>query len=182
MTTNLVIGIVILAMAQATTAPAVRPLSDPEAYAIYATLLPEVWKGSHSKEMILLVQETENGSKCRVPPLPEGWEGVQDDFNEQNRGVWALQMALPLVLPYCLIPRADIDADDARLAEQYPGIWQRRPGSLEFVAVSAVGFNASKTKALLHVRLRGSGQIYLMELHDGVWVGSKQGLGCGWGG
>ena len=51
---------------------------------------------------------------------------------------------------------------------------------MEFAAVSAVGFNAAKTKALVYIRLRGSGQIHLMERRDGVWVGFKGGQRCGW--
>ena len=79
-----------------------------------------------------------------------------------------------------VIPRADIQADDARLEQEYPGIWQRRTGSMEFAAVSAVGFNAAKTKALVYIRLRSSGQIYLMERRDGQWVAFKGGQRCGW--
>ena len=47
-------------------------------------------------------------------------------------------------------------------------------------SVSAVGFNAAKTKALVYIRLRGSGQIHLMERRDGQWVGFKGGQRCGW--
>ena len=51
---------------------------------------------------------------------------------------------------------------------------------MEFAAVSAVGFNAAKTKALVYIRLRGSGQIYLMERRDGQWAASREGVRCGW--
>ena len=112
-------------------------------------------------------------------PLPEGWDGVQKDFDRQNTNVWTLRPVLPLG-DYRLIPRAEIEADDARLEQEYPGIWQRRPGSMEFAAVSAVGFNAAKTKALVYIRLRGSGQIHLMERRDGSWVAFKGGQRCGW--
>ena len=111
--------------------------------------------------------------------LPEGWDGVQKDFDRQNTNVWTLRPVLPLG-DYRLIPRAEIEADDARLQREYPGIWQRRPGSMEFAAVSAVGFNAAKTKALVYIRLRSSGQIHLMERRDGQWVASRGGLRCGW--
>ena len=111
------------------------------------------------------------------------WHGcrrrVQEDFDRQNANVWALRPVLPLD-DYRLIPRAEIQADDARLEQEYPGIWQRRPGSMEFAPVSAVGFNAAKTKALVYIRLRSSGQIHLMELRDGQWVASRGGVRCGW--
>jgi hypothetical protein len=75
-----------------------------------------------------------------------------------------LRPVLPLG-DYRLIPLAEIKADDARLEQEYPGGWQRRPGSMEFAAVSAVGFNTAKTKALVYIRLRS--QIHLMELREG---------------
>ena len=83
-----------------------------------------VWK--LSGELILLVQETETES-CRVSRLPEKWEGVQEDFDRQNTNAWTLRPVLPLG-DYRLIPRAEIRADDARLEQEYPGGWQRRPG------------------------------------------------------
>jgi hypothetical protein len=174
---NLVIGTFAFALVQPTNARPLKPITDPDAYAIYATLLPSIWKRSGAPELILLVQETTTES-CRVP-LPEGWDGVQKDFDRQNTNVWTLRSVLPLG-DYRLIPRAEIEADDARLQRENPGIWQRRPGSLEFAAVSAVGFNAAKTKALVYIRLRGSGQIHLMERRDGVWVWFRGGQRCGW--
>ena len=176
MLNNLVIATFILAVGQPSGGPPLKPITDPDAYSIYATLLPSVWK--LSGELILLVQETERES-CRVSRLPEGWEGVQEDFDRQNAVVWALRPVLPLG-DYRLIPGAEIQADDARLEQDYPGVWQRRPGSMEFAAVSAVGFNAAKTKALVYIRLRGSGQIYLMERRDGQWAASREGVRCGW--
>ena len=173
---NLVIGTVAFALVQPTSAPPLKPITDPDAYAIYATLLPSVWK--RSDELIVLVQETTTES-CRVSRLPEGWDGVQEDFDRQNTSVWTLRPVLPLG-DYRLIPRAEIQADDARLAQEYPGGWQRRPGSMEFAAVSAVGFNAAKTKALVYIRLRGCGQIYLMERRDGS--GRPREKGCDVGG
>ena len=173
---NLVIGTITLALVQPTSAPLLKPITDPDAYAIYATLLSSIWK--NNGELILLVRETELES-CRVSRLPTGWQGVQEDFDRQNTSVRALQPVLPLP-DYRLIPRAELQADDARLKQEYPGGWQRLPGSLEFAAVSAVGFNAAKTKALVYIRLRSSGQIYLMERRDGVWVGFKGGIRCGW--
>ena len=176
MLNNLVIATFILAVAQPSSGPPLKPITDRDAYAIYATLLPSIWK--RPGELMLLVQETERES-CRVSRLPKGWEGVQEDFDRQNANVWALRPVLPLG-DYRLIPRAEIQADDARLEQEYPGIWQRRPGSMEFAAVSAVGFNAAKTKALVYIRLRMSGQIYLMELREGQWVKSRGGERCGW--
>jgi hypothetical protein len=64
-------------------------------------------------------------------------------------------------------------ADDARLTLKYQGTWQPRPESMKYAAVSAVGFNASKTKAIVSVRLRsmrGMVDIHFMEMREGKWV------------
>ena len=43
---NLVIGTITLALVQQTNAPPLKPITDPDAYAIYAALLPSIWKRS----------------------------------------------------------------------------------------------------------------------------------------
>jgi hypothetical protein len=74
---------------------------------------------------------------------------------------------------------AAILADDARLAIKYPGIWQRRPESLEYVAVSSVGFNDIKTKAVVYVRKRSSGGVHVRQFVNGEWVVPQLSKGCG---
>jgi len=49
---------------------------------------------------------------------------------------------------------------------------------MEFAAVSAGGFNMTKTKALVSFRLRDQGDLRRVELQGGVWV--AVGDGCGW--
>lgn len=177
---SLVVGTLVFAIAQAPVLPP-QPMTDPDAYAIYATLLPEV--ASQSKDVILLVQETAQTFRCsRFPPVPKGWEGVREDFDRQNAASWTLQAILPTDAYYRVVPKTEIDADDARLEREYPGIWQRRPGSLDFVAFSAVGFNADKTKALLYVQTRSSFQTHLMERTADKWAESREGIRCGGGG
>ena len=43
---NLVIGTVSLALVQPTSDQPLKPITDPDGYAIYATLLPSIWKRS----------------------------------------------------------------------------------------------------------------------------------------
>ena len=50
---------------------------------------------------------------------------------------------------------------------------------MEYAAVSAVGFNETKTKAMVYVRFRDQGGIELMELRDGKWISARLG-GCAW--
>ncbi len=155
-------------------------LRDPDAYALYGLLVPPYWSG-RSKQAILLQRETENVRGCKGQPVAPNsdWQSAVENFHEQNTRVYALEPLLPTDTPYRLIPRAEIEADDARLALKYPGIWQRRPESLEYAAVSAVGFNSDKSKAVLYVRLRGRGDIFFMEKRDGQWSRAPV-PACGW--
>jgi hypothetical protein len=165
--------------------PEPRPLTDPDAYAIYAALLPGTWASVSKKEALLLQQETEDIkevasclSSAGRTAEPE-WEAVDANFRQMNATRHRLELVLPMDYPYRLIPRAEILADDARLALKYPGTWQHRPESMEYAAVSAVGFNATKDKALVYIRLRSSGRLTSLELTNGVWIVAGPG-GCGW--
>jgi hypothetical protein len=134
--------------------------------------------------MLLLQQETEEikaVSTCFSSGAvadPE-WDPVVSNFQQENARVRPLQRLLPLDIPYRLIPHAAIQADDARLALKYPGTWQSRPESMEYAAVSAVGFNPEKTKAIVYARVRNRGDIFSRELRDGKWVAAKR-SGCMW--
>lgn len=179
----LVIATLTLAVAHLPTATPrqLETITDPEAYAVYAAVLPRQW--THvSKEPLLLQQETDTAMACRPSRSPTreiGWEAVENSFNAENARVRLLQRMLPIDLPYRLIPRAEIAADDARLALKYPGGWQRRPESIEYAAVSAVGFNATKTKAIVYMHLRMSGGVYWIEKRQGKWDPTPRG-GCNW--
>jgi hypothetical protein len=158
----------------------VEPVTDPDAYALYAVVVPREW-ARVSKGTVLLQQETETSSPCRSisENRDSEWDGVEKNFKTENAVVRLLQPILPVGTPYRLVPRAQVAADDARLAIKYPGIWLRRPESIEYAAVSAVGFNSMKTKALVYVRLRSSGQYVFMEKLAGHWIDASHG-GCGW--
>jgi hypothetical protein len=158
-------------------------ITDQDSYAVYAAVVPTAW-AAVSREMLLLQRETEEIEAVRtcvpsVMPADPEWDAVESNFKQENARTRVLQRTLPIDIPYRLIPRAEIQADDARLALKYPGIWQRRPESMEYAAVSAVGFNPTKTKAMVYVRLRSSGGIHSRELREGKWVVGKRN-GCGW--
>jgi hypothetical protein len=162
------------------TPPQLERITDPEAYAVYAAILPREW--THvSKDPLLLQQETDTVIACHSgsPPGEIGWAAVENSFNAENARVRVLRRLLPIDLPYRLIPRVEIAADDARLAVKYPGTWQRRPESIEYVAVSAVGFNATQTKAIVYMHLRDRGGVYWIEKRQGKWDPTPRG-GCRW--
>jgi len=159
--------------------PAPEPISDPDAYAIYAALLPQWWP---SKEEPILLQQETTIEFAGTPLVPEGdveWRAAGQSFVRENGSVRLLQPLLLLDMPYRLISKAEIDADDARLAQLYPGMWQRRPESVEYAAVSVVGFNAAKDRAIVYIRFRSSGGFHYMEKRGGVWVRATLPVGVG---
>jgi hypothetical protein len=156
------------------------PITDPEAYAVYAAVLPRLWT-NRSKEPLLLQQETDSHMECssRSPDREIGWAAVEISYKAANARARLLRRMLLVDIPYRLIPRAEIEADDARLALKYPGHWQRRPESMEYAAVSAVGFDATKTKAIVYVHLRSEGGVYWIEKRLNKWEHRARG-GCFW--
>ena len=168
----------VLAFTQSVATRQLAPVNDSDAYAIYAILLTG-W-ATHSKDVLLLQQETAPPMDfCERHHVGAEWQETRKNFRQANIRNYLLEPVLPVTFRYQLIPRADIEGDDARLALKYPGLWQRRPESMEYASVSAVGFNQAKTKALVSVRLRSSGGVYAMELREGKWEHGPA-LGCRW--
>lgn len=175
----LVSALTMIALPLAAQAP--EMVTDPDAYALYSLVVPSYWNARMEGRPILLQRETEAASHgCGNPKAPnEEWQSVVADFHQQNAHVKLLEARLTTEASYRLIPRAEIEADDARLAVKYPGMWMRRPESMDYVAVSAVGFSRDKSKAILYVRLRDQGGIHFMEKREGKWIRASV-PSCGW--
>ena len=183
-TTAIVIAafsVVIHPVVQESAAQRNDPIVESETYKVLSEVIP---RGNLASSGELLIQrETTIEWMCMGSAAPKDSEWVMAlaDFRQQNaRTRVLLESLLPLDVPHRFIARSEIEADDARLALKYPGQWQRRPESLEFVAVSAVGFNPLKTKAVVYVRTRDYGSVRFLERADGRWVRASIG-GCGWG-
>jgi hypothetical protein len=156
-------------------------VTDNETYAVYAAVLTSVWQGSGGLHLIQAETERmESVELClQIIEAEPGWEGAALAFRREHEKVRVLRALLPVSVLYRLIPKADIRADDARLALKYPGHWQQRPESIQYAAVSSVGFNEDKTKAVVYVRQRNSGNLHAREFVDGKWVIPRLSRGCG---
>lgn len=160
---------VLQASGPAGTAPAVLDsTTHADAYAIYATELSQLW--AQSTPPLMLQQETERGfagrDQCALLKNQTGdWAEAAKDFDLQNARVWLLQPAMPNGIQYRLVRRFEMDAQEAQVPGTYPG----RAGLAQYAAVSAVGFNHDRTKAIVHVHLRMSGRIVKLERIDGTW-------------
>jgi hypothetical protein len=149
-----------------------------EAQAIYAVLLPPMWD-ARSKGVLLLQRETVTPYPCvgTAIPFDAEWEALEKTYAANTR-VQALPPTLRLGVPYQFVAQATIAAEDARLKRKYPG-YNGLPGATPYAAVSAVGFNAARTRAIVYVRLRDGGEVYSMEKRDGVWAKAPRRV-CVW--
>ena len=179
--TPLLMANVIVVSTQSPNAPQrpTEPIRDVDSYAIYSTLLPRAWSNK-SGHVMLLQQETVQNSLCSSSKgAPDAdWAVAERNFKAENRRVGLLlNDMLKLEIPYRLIARAEIAADDVRLERKDSGGSQRLPESKEYTYVSAVGFNASRTRAIVHVGLRRSyAYEYWLEKREGKWIVTK--FGC----
>jgi hypothetical protein len=154
-----------------------NPRTEADAYIVYASALG-------LQPPVILMRETEGpsptyGCSSRViSELSGEWQKVARDFRDKNARTWLLQPGV-LGFEYRLMSKAEISADDARLAKQYAGRPPMPiPGSIPYVAVSAVGFNATRTKALVYVRRRnGDGLLQLIRIGN-RWVRDPNGHKC----
>src|SRR4051812_30379736 len=156
-----------------------RPLDsrlEADAYTVYASALG-------LKAGVSLMRETEGPSDaCSdfTGQLSGEWREVGKDFREKNARTWLLQPGV-FAFEYRLVSKAQILADDARLAKQYPVASNGpRRGSIEYVSVSAVGFNAARTKALVYVHTRMQGSFLRLIRSGGRGVCDPQGSICTW--
>ena len=160
------------------------PSTDHDTYAVYATLLRPRAGDRQAPGPIVLQRETERPDQCSgfLAELTGEWADVAASFQRANSQVRLLQPGAVMGAEYPLISRADILASDARVEAEHPvhtnGL---RPGALEYVAFSAVGFNAAKTKALVYMRSRQApGPAYgimKMEWKDGRWMTGSRSCG-----
>jgi hypothetical protein len=182
-----VIALTIVVVAPTLTAfvPQAGFVTEPEAYDLYAIVVPRAWEQMPKDQLLTLQMETEGIaalSTCQPasPPGDAEWDAVIENFRTVNAQSRILRPMFPVSIQYHLLSQTEIAADDARLALKYPGGWQSRPGSMEYVAVSAVGFNATKTKAMVYVRTRSHGTAGYWELRGGTWMPAKNSGGCTW--
>jgi hypothetical protein len=150
-------------------------IADRDALAVYTAVLTQAQ--GDVRESVLLQEETEAPPRCGafLDEMSGEWAEVAASFRRENSRGRLLRAGLPLGIDYSVIPRATIVADDARLAAKAPRATSNapRPGSIRYIALSAVGLNADKTKALVYVRFRTasiSDALLMKELKDGVWV------------
>ncbi len=153
-------------------------IEDPDAYAVYASLIardPRMSDGGRAKRLVVQ-RETVTNNACTVSggALETDWKPVVDDFKIQNAHVRFVMPDRDLRVPYVVVPRKDIMAFFRKTGGNWPEFYRRYPDSGGYIEMSAVGFDRSKTRAMVYVAhscggLCGNGADHLLEKVDGVW-------------
>lgn len=151
-TTPLVIG---LLLAQIPSAP--RPLTDADAYAIYAVVVPSEAPARAPGARRLVIQSTTDDDKGRSscemtgPDVKGEWAEAIADFRRRNATAWTIARDLPLDMPYDLATRDEIAAAfKGRGPDGWPEFYTAFPGTKGYIQLSVVGFDKSRTRALVY--------------------------------
>jgi hypothetical protein len=172
-------------------------ITDPEAYAVYAALLPRsVLQENHPEPLAIQLETFPGPEGCpSEASITAEWRAAVDDYRKQNAQTKFVRPGFNLGRAYSLIPWAELRQMLA--AEGYlspaaprsngPGwrVFSRFPGG-SVIALSAVGFNPERTRAMVSVQRncilkdgrRGCESTHTAGLrkNDGRW--DPSGIGC----
>jgi hypothetical protein len=163
------------------------PYKDQEAYEVYSVILPSEWplQVAHAKTLIIQ-RETKGFQMCLSPDkeLQEKVGPAISDFVRSNATPSLLQRRIDVDVPYQLISVEELHS--SMQTGGWEGFYQRYPDSGGWIELSAVGFNANKTVAVVYMGhhcgwLCGGGGFHVLEKKDGKWVAIEwKGSSCAW--
>lgn len=153
-----------------------RTVDDPEAYVVYAAILPLEWpvRVAHAKSLVF---QAETGTHSSCDPsgkiLDEDWRPVVESYRRENTSSRTLLPMFPIDLPYEIVPRLTLGT--SMRAGDWRPFYANYPDSGGFIEVSAVGFDKTHTRAMVYMAhhcglLCGGGTHHLLERHDGRWL------------
>jgi hypothetical protein len=137
-----------------------------EAYQVYNVLLPDEESYELAKSMLVIQQDTVAMERpfgsCLTGEAEKKFKDAIADFARLNRKRWMLQRKFELAKPYEVVPERTI-----RLSSKL-----RSSGFI--VVFSAVGFNPTKTQAVVHTEsscpgLCGTSAYHFLEKVDDKW-------------
>jgi len=159
------------------------PIVDPVAYRVYRAAL-----GARAPNVAVLDETRSSG--CSPYPVPGEWRAVWQNFDEENRRPRRLLGGTDAGLPGMLVTFKEFNAQRYRaLVSADPvgamaDVVKRFPGG-RLITVSAVGFDVSKTRAVLMIGYVCGydcvgGSSVVMVKKDGEWVSSDAPSVCIW--
>ena len=164
-----------------------KPYEDDEAYAVYSAILLSEWpvRVAHAKTLIIQT-ETTSYDMCLRPE--KEWEEkvgpAISDYLKVNAKPSLLQRRMNIDIPYQLIALDKLRS--VIKTGRWEGFYQQYPDSGGWIQLSAVGFNADKTVAVVYVAhhcgsLCGEGRFHVLEKKGGRWEPLEwKGASCVW--
>jgi hypothetical protein len=163
-----------------------EPYKDTEAYQVYSAILPPDWLVDTARVKSLVIQtETENRLPMCLEPDADSQKIIGSaitDYLEVNKKVWLLQENIKLELPYKIVSNEAIESALKK------NIWEQlySDSGRSYITLSAVGFNADKTVAIVNSSydcglLCGGGSYHVLQRKDGKWIPLNwKGRMCAW--
>jgi hypothetical protein len=184
----------VMAQSVAESSPAI---TDPEAYAVYAAVLPRSVLHENHPEPIAIQLETFPGpADCpRAELITDEWRAAVDDYRRQNAVTRFIRPGFNLGKKYSLVPWGELRqmlTDEGYMGRDAPST--NAPGARVFahfpggavVVLSTVGFNPERTRAMVSVQrncILKDGDVGCEAVHtvglrkkDGRW--DPSGIGC----
>jgi hypothetical protein len=169
-----------------------RVYTDPDAYAVYSALLPQLWPWAQLDAMNLVIRvETKAHKICVLPEKTapgSSASGTDSEasnqnstssalaqYNQVNRHPWILQRKLHISRSYQLIGSGELEG----IARHEIGAWdlffQHHGDSGGWIQFSAVGFSPDKKTAVVYAEYEcglqcGDGALYLLHKQGDQWT------------
>ncbi len=156
------------------------PVTDPEAYAVYAAMAPSQWPIRVAKARRLAVSESTGYLAECLPsdrPMETTWRPVLESFKRENATPRRILPDRQIGVPYVVLA-AEATQQFFVGSSDLNGSWRRfheaYPESGGITSWSAVGFDADKRRALVYVghgcgSLCGEGHYAFLEKQGGAW-------------
>jgi len=161
-----------------------KPYEDAEAYEVYSTIL-RPWQVANAKSLVIR-SETKGYKMCLRPD--EDSEKIIGQaisqyvkLNEKN---WLLKRGFNIEKPYELVPYDELRS--ALKQGWWENFYKQYPNSGGWIELSAIGFNADKTVAVVYMGhhcggLCGGGGFHVLQKKDGKWAPlTWKGSSCAW--
>jgi hypothetical protein len=181
----------LFAISQEIATPEPTSYDEAEAYEVYSAILPSEWTWNEANAKTLVIGiETEPYAMCIVPDK-ESEKIVGSaiaDYKKKNERKWLLQRQFEITKAYEMISSDEINTIfNTEGTEGWKTFYERHPDSGGLIEFSAVGFNASKTVAVVYAghscgSLCGGGTFHILRKVDGKWkpLRLQGGTSCAW--
>ena len=164
-----------------------KPYEDAEAYEVYSTILPTEWPWQVAKAKSLVIRSETKGYKMCLSPDEESEKIIGQAISQYvklNEKNWLLKRRLSIKNPYELVPYNKLMS--VLKSGSGENFYKQYPNSGGWIELSAVGFNADKTVAVVYMGhhswgLSGGGRFHVLQKKDGKWTPLKlKWPRCGW--